>query len=462
MSDLLPDTDGQLALLKQFLRIPSVSTLPEHGDDMIRAADWVAARLVEAGLRDVETVREGQGHPLVYGERCDTPGAPTVLLYGHYDVQPPDPVDEWETPPFDPVVRNGAVYARGASDDKGQLAAQLFGLRTAARNWGDGPWPVNVRVLVEGEEECGGSAIESWLDKNAHRIPTDAVIVSDTHFIRPGQPSIDYSLRGILYVEIICEGPSGDLHSGIYGGAVLNPFSVLCSLVAGMIDTETGRVRIPGFYDRVAEITELDQALAREVPFDDEAFLRNAGVSTAWGEEGYSIYDRISARPTLDVHGVAGGFQGAGAKTVLPARAAAKISMRLVPDQRPDEIMAALEEFVTRRTPRGVRSSVKKLHASPGIRMDPSSVFHQTAARALEEAFGRKTVFIRSGGSIPITRVFQERLGAEVVFMGLGLPDDGPHGPNEKFSLDHLKRGAEAARRFYELLGAGGRPAGRR
>ena len=439
--------------LLDFLRIPSVSTLPEHRPDIARAADWTEAALRRAGLRHVEQIRVGEGHPLVFGRREDSPGAPTVLFYGHYDVQPADPLEEWESPPFEPEVREGRIFARGASDDKGQMATHLFALRRMAARWGD-RWPVNVKVLVEGEEEAGGAAIEAWAPANRERLAADFVLVSDTAFVRHGLPSIDYGLRGIAYAEIEVLGPSRDLHSGIFGGGVMNPLSALARILDRLVDLESGRVRIPGFYDDVLPITERDRALAAEVPFSEKEFLRSAGVDEAWGEEGYGLYERLTGRPTLDINGVTGGFRGAGAKTVIPARAAAKVSMRLVPDQDPGRILDALCAYVGELAPRGVRVRCRRIYEARGVLLNTENPWLAMAREAMAEAFGRRPVLTRCGASIPVAAVFAGRLGMDVIFMGFGLPDDRLHSPNEKFDLAQFYGGIRAVAGLLERMAA--------
>jgi len=445
--------------LLDFLRIPSISTLTEHAQDLKSAADWVATRIRGADIQNVEVFSVDGGHPLVYAERLDNPGAPTVLMYGHYDVQPVDPVEEWDTPPFEPTLREGRIYARGSSDDKGQLATHLFALRDLSRVWGP-RWPVNVKLIIEGEEESGGASIEKWALQNADRLAADCALISDTAFLKPGLPSMDYGLRGIAYAELEVQGPGRDLHSGLYGGGVLNPLSALARIIDRLLDLESGRILVPGFYDGVIPVSGLDRDQAARVPFDSGRFLEQSGSPALWGEQGYSVYERITARPSLDVNGLWGGFQGQGAKTVIPSRAGAKVSMRLVPDQDPDDLLRKLEDYVTDLAPEGVTVACRTIHKARGVLMDPSNPFMEAAAGALEEVFGKAPVFTRCGASIPISTIFHVNLGMPVLFMGFGLPDDGLHSPNEKMDISQFYGGIEAVKKLLGRLArfTAGRP----
>ncbi len=439
--------------LIEFLKIPSISTLPAHKNDMRQAADWVAERVRMAGIETVELHTVDNGHPLVYAARIDDTANPTVLLYGHYDVQPVDPLGEWHSPPFSPLVKDGKIFARGASDDKGQFAAHLFALRELSKKWGDKKWPVNVKLIIEGEEEAGGVSIEKWASENPKKLAADFVLISDTAFIRQDVPSIDYGLRGIAYMELEVAGPVRDLHSGVYGGGIVNPLSALAHILDKLLDLDSGRVRIPGFYDSVVEITEKDRRYAAEVPFDKADFLARAGVKEDWGETGYTTYERITSRPSLDINGIYGGFQGEGAKTVLPRRAGAKISMRLVPEQEPDIILKQTTEYVKKIAPKGVDISCKPVYLAKGVLLDTESPYFEAAGIAMEEVFGRRPVFTRSGASIPVANVFNSILGLDIIFMGLGLPDDGLHSPNEKFETTQFYKGIEAVIKFLEKVG---------
>ena len=437
--------------LLEFLRIPSISTLSEHRPDMQKAAEWVVEHIRKAGIEDVETHVVDGGHPLVYASRVDNPSNPTVLLYGHYDVQPVDPLEEWHSPPFEPDVRDGKIFARGASDDKGQFAAHLFALRELNRQWKDS-WPVNIKIIVEGEEEAGGESIEAWAPENRDKLAADFVLISDTPFVNRDCPSIDYSLRGIAYAEIVVTGPARDLHSGLFGGAVLNPLSALAHILESLVDIDTGRIMVPGFYDDVIEITERDRSLAREVPFEDRAFLDHAGVGSGWGEQGFSLYERLTSRPALDINGISGGFQDEGAKTIIPGQASAKVSMRLVPRQDPEKILRLLSEYVKDIAPSQVNVDFRNVYAAEGVLVDPENPYLNAAREVMAEVFGKKPALTRCGASIPVATVFNAVLGMDVVLMGFGMPDDGLHSPNEKFEVDHFYKAIEAVKKLLEKV----------
>jgi len=418
---------------------------------MRRAADWVAEGIRRAGIPRVEVFTVDGGHPLVYAERLDNPEAPTILMYGHYDVQPVDPLDEWDSPPFEPSVRNGKIYARGSSDDKGQFVTHLFALRELSRTWGE-RWPVNVKLIIEGEEESGGASIEKWALENPGTLAADCALISDTAFLKPGLPSMDYGLRGIAYAEIHVQGPGRDLHSGLFGGGILNPLSALARIVDRLLDLDTGRVLVPGFYEHVVPISDLDRAQASRVPFDPDGFLKQSGSPVLWGENGYAPYERITSRPSLDVNGIWGGFQGQGAKTVIPSRAGAKVSVRLVPEQDPDDLMSKLERYVKELAPEGITVWCRTIHKARGVLMDPRNPFMEAAAGALEDVFGVKPVFTRCGASIPISTIFHVNLGIPVLFMGFGLPDDGLHSPNEKLDVNQFYGGIDAVQKLMGRL----------
>ncbi len=442
--------DRLLDELSDFLRIPSISTLPEHKSDMIRASEFVAEKLRAIGMQEVRRI-ETEGHPLVYGEWMGAPGRPTVLCYGHYDVQPPDPLEEWISPPFEPEVRNQNIYARGAADDKGQMYIHL--LAAEALLAVKGTLPVNLKFLIEGEEEVGGESIDQYVRENTEALQCDVALVSDTEMFAPGLPTICVGLRGLVYAELFATGASHDLHSGIYGGAAPNPLTGLARVLA-QLAPEDGRVRIPGFYDEVSDPSPEEKESWSRLPFDEAAYLRDGvGAEALVGEDGRSVLERTWSRPTFEVHGITGGFQGEGAKTVIPARASAKVSMRLVPDQDLNRITAAFVAEVERLTPKGLRIEVKVHSAGEPVRMDPSHPFLQLAAKALGETFNKPTVFIRLGGSIPIVSRIGESLGVPVVLMGFGLPDDRLHSPNEKFSLHNFYDGIRAVTTYWEHLG---------
>ncbi len=440
--------------LFDFLRIPSISTLPEHGPDISRATYFARQQLCIAGLESVELI-EGRGHPLVYGEWLGAAGKPTVLLYGHYDVQPVDPLDEWETHPFEPTVRDGQVYARGASDNKGQLLANIKALE--ALRLADGQFPVNVKFLIEGEEEIGGEMIADYIPAHKERLAADVALISDTAMYAPETPTICTGLRGMVYTEWRAQGPERDLHSGLFGGVAPNAVFGLVELLAKCKDAN-GRVQIPGFYDRVQAPSAAEKASWERIPFDEDAYRRaEVGASTLTGEPGYSVFERLGARPTFEVHGIPGGFTGPGAKTVIPASAAAKVSARLVPDQDPREILRLMQDFAAANAPAGIEVEVRQVHAAPAMLAPTDHPAIRIAARALSEVWGPETVFVRSGGSIPVVGDFQAHLGMPTALMGYGLPDDALHAPNEKFSLRNFHMGIASTARFLELLGQAGR-----
>ncbi|MBI3694434.1 MAG: dipeptidase [Acidobacteria bacterium] len=436
--------------LQEFLRIPSISTLPEHKPDIRRAADFVARELREAGMRSVHLI-EGEGNPLVSGEWLEARGKPTLLLYGHYDVQPPDPLEEWKSPPFEPTIRGDDIFARGASDDKGQtyiLIQAIAGLLRAR-----GSLPVNVRFLIEGEEEISGHHIESYIQQKGRGIGADAVVICDTEMFAPGLPTLCIGLRGIVYTELEVTGADHDLHSGIYGGAAPNPLQAIAEIVTALKGRD-GKILIPGFYDRVRPPTQAESDAWSRLPFDEKQYReKEVGVSELTGEPGCSVFDRTWARPTLEVHGIRGGFVGEGAKTVIPARATAKISMRLVADMDPQEAFEQYSRYVVQVTPRGTRSKVTLLNSAGPSLVSTDNRFIQTAAAAMSEVFGKETVYIRSGGSIPIVGLFDQYAGIPSVMMGFGLPDDNLHAPNEKLHLPNFFNGIVAVTRYLEILG---------
>jgi acetylornithine deacetylase/succinyl-diaminopimelate desuccinylase-like protein len=437
--------------LEQFLRIPSVSTLPEHRGDIDAAAEFVARSLREAGLENIEIIPT-EKHPLVYADWLHAPGKPTVLCYGHYDVQPPDPLDQWLSPPFEPTIRDGNLYARGSADDKGQMYMHIKAVE-ALRAVNQGRLPVNLKFLVEGEEEIGGASIARFVGQNREKLRADVALVSDTAMYAEGVPTLCIGLRGLIYMEIEASGPARDLHSGLYGGAAPNPIFGLAELLAKAKDGD-GRIRIPGVYDDVVPPAAAELESWKSLPFREDEFLqKEVGSEALTGEPGRSVLERIWARPTLEVHGIAGGFTGAGAKTVIPAAATAKVSIRLVPNQDPEKIVAAVRDFVHRNAPRGVKFNVRVLSGSPGLVVNPDHPAVRIAAAAFSDVFGRPTVFIRSGGSIPIVGDFARHLGIPTVLMGFGLPDDGLHSPNEKYRLENYYKGILTVAHFFEQYG---------
>ena len=441
-----------LAELEDYLRIPSISTDPEYAPEVERCAEYLMARMREAGLSTVERIDAG-GHPLVFGEWSGAPGKPTVLFYGHYDVQPVDPIEEWRHDPFEPTREDGNLVARGATDDKGQSYTHLkaVGALLAER----GALPVNVKFLVEGEEESGGAAIERFVrEDGGRRLACDAVVISDSSMYAPGQPSLVYGLRGMCYVELRVQGPNRDLHSGTYGGAVANPLNALCEIVAALRDSRTGRVRIPGFYDKVRPLADWERKEIAALPSDRAAYMADLGVEDLPGEEGYSPQERATVRPTCDVNGIFGGYMGRGAKTVLPAWGGAKVSMRLVPDQEPEEIGRLFTEYVRQVTPPGVKVKVDALHGGRPFLLSADGPVFGAAMDALAATFGARPVRVREGGSIPVVNTFSEVLGVPILLMGFGLPDDRLHSPNEKFSIAQFYDGIRCTIRLLDGIGA--------
>jgi acetylornithine deacetylase/succinyl-diaminopimelate desuccinylase-like protein len=439
-----------LAELKDLLRIPSVSTLPQHKSDIERAADFLSAQMRSIGLDHVEVIKT-DGHPLVYGDWLHAPGKPTALCYGHYDVQPPDPLNEWTTPPFEPTERNQNLYARGAVDDKGQMFMHLKALESLMRS-GGGKLPVNVRLLLEGEEEVGGEAIAKFIKENPQKLKADFALVSDTEMYAPDLPTLCVGLRGMVYTEVEARGAKVDLHSGMYGGAAPNPFVALAQMIAKLKD-ENGRILIPGFYERVTTPSADELQSWKSLPFDEKDYREHeVGSTELTGEPDYSVTERTWSRPTLDVHGMPGGFTGVGAKTVIPAKASAKISMRLVPNQDPEEIFKRYTDYVKSITPRGIQITIRQLSGADPMLIRTDNHYVQAAKDAMKEVFGKDTVFIRSGGSIPVVADFEKHLHIPSVMMGFGLPDDNLHAPNEKFHIPNFYRGIESIIRFFQLL----------
>jgi len=435
--------------LCQLLRIPSVSADRRHAADCRRAADWVSGHLSRLGL--TAELIETAGHPIVYAESPPVPGAPTVLVYGHYDVQPADPLDQWTTPPFEPTVRDGNLYARGATDDKGQVLTHVHG----AQAWIEtvGRLPVQLKFLIEGEEEVGSENLTKLLETAADKLACDVVVISDSSQFGPGLPAITYGLRGIAYFELRLRGPQHDLHSGTFGGGVTNPANALAGMLAALVDDQ-GCIQVPGFYDDVLPLTDRERAQFAALPFDEQAFKARIGVEAVTGEAGYTTLERRWARPTCDVNGIWGGYQGEGGKTVLPATAGAKFSFRLVPRQDPHRVAAALRDMLARICPPGIQMELIEMHGAPGVVVPLDSPFMRAATRAIERGFGREPVYIREGGSIPIVTTFFERLGADSLLLGWGLDDDNAHGPNEKFSLADFHRGIRASAYLWQELAA--------
>ena len=437
--------------LKRFLAIPSISAQPAHKPDIQHAAQWVADHLKSIGMTRA-VVCATTGHPIVLAEWLGAGShRPTVLVYGHYDVQPVDPLNLWHSDPFKPEVRGDNLYGRGTSDDKGQLFAHIKAAESLLQ--ADGGLPVNLRFIIEGEEEIGGPSLDPFIEAHRAELAADVALVSDSHMPRPDLPAIAYGLRGLTYLQVEVTGPSTDLHSGSFGGAIYNPIQALCEMIASLKDRD-GQVVVPGFYDKVRPLDRDERETLAAGPFSEEQFKQEAGVTQTWGETGYTVMEQITARPTLEINGIWGGYQGDGSKTVLPSKAFAKISCRLVADQDYREIGRLLTEHLKRIAPAQVRVEVKLLHGGHGILVDRKAPAMKAAAVALERAFGVKPVFVREGGSIPVVASFKQILGIDTVLMGFGLSDDNLHAPNEKFHLPNFYRGIEASIHFMSLLGS--------
>lgn len=432
--------------LKDFLRIPSISTTPKHKKDMIKSADFVAKKLKEAGIQKVKVIKT-KGNPLVYAEWLGAPGKPTVLIYGHYDVQPVDPLELWDTPPFDPTVKNGKIYARGATDDKGQIFMHIKSVEAFLKT--AGKLPLNIKFVIEGEEEIGSRNLQNFVNKNSKLLKCDAILISDTALFGPGIPTITYGLRGIAYMEIEVTGPNRDLHSGTFGGAVANPINILAVMISKLINKD-GHITIPGFYDDVIRITKSEKENIEKLKFSEKNYAKILGVKELKGEKFYSTLERTWIRPTLDCNGIIGGFTDKGAKTVLPSKVTAKISMRLVPNQDPKIIAKLFTRYVKQITPNSVTVKVNELHGGYPIVVSLNDKATIAASKAIARAFGKKTVFMREGGSIPIVITFAKKLKASPVLMGLGLNTENLHSPNEHFNLNHFHLGILSSAYFFD------------
>ena len=442
--------DRYLGELKTYLAIPSISALPQHKDDVRKAAQWTADELTRVGLENVR-LEETPGHPIVYGEWLHAEGAPTILFYGHYDVQPVDPLDLWESPPFEATVRDGEIYARGAADDKGQIFMHFKAIEAHMKQ--NGRLPVNMKVLLEGEEEVGSENLDDFIRAHRDLLQADVVVISDSPMFDRGVPSICYGLRGLAYFQIDVRGSNTDLHSGSFGGALANPAMALAQILAQMKD-KSGRIKIDGFYDDVVELTEEERSAWTQLPFNEKQYQRELGAPKLFGESGYTTLERIWARPTFEVNGLLSGFTGEGAKTVLPAVAMAKVSMRLVPNQDPDTIAARFEAYVKKVAPKTVDVTVTRMHGGRPWITDYHNEFVQAASRAIEKGFGQKPVFNREGGSIPVVFTFQQELGLPSVLFGVGLPDENAHAPNEKLDLGNFHNGVIASAILYDEIGS--------
>lgn len=446
---LLEHKSRSEAQLMEFLRIPSVSTDPAHAADVERCADWLADHLRSIGMPHVE-IFPTKGHPIVYAEYLEAgPSVPTVLFYGHYDVQPVDPIDLWTNPPFEPTVRDGKVYARGATDDKGQVFLHIKALEALFAI--NGKLPVNVKLLIEGEEEIGSPNLAPFVKEKKKMLKCDAVLVSDTPMFAPGKPSLVYGLRGLAYLQIDVQGPNRDLHSGSYGGAVANPLNALAHIIA-MLKSPDGSILVPGFFDDVLEITHDEHIALTDLDYDEDRLLDDVGVTKLVGEENYTTPERLWARPTLDVNGLLGGFTGEGAKTVLPAKAMAKVSMRLVPHQKHTDIAQKVMDYIRQITPPGVTVQVQDLHGADPVLVPRDSPAMHAAVTALEDTFETPCRFTREGGSIPVVLLFDTILKAPTVLMGFGLNNENAHSPDEHFDLGNFHIGMRAAARYYELM----------
>ena len=426
-----------LSQLMQFVRFPTVSAQPKHAEDLKRCAGWLAHHLRQIGLRTINVIPTPR-HPVVYAEWLDAPRRPTVLIYGHYDVQPVDPLTEWQSPPFEPAIRGDNLHGRGASDDKGQTFTHIKALEAFLRT--TGRLPVNAKCIFEGEEEIGSPNLRPFIERNKRALAADVAVVSDTRMLAPDRPAITYSLRGGLSLELEVRGPEQDLHSGTFGGAVHNPMQALCEILSSLHDPN-GRVAIPGFYNRVRKWRDQErECMARTGPTDQQ-ILRDARVAKGWGERGYTLYERTTIRPALTINGITGGYQGPGGKSVIPARASAKLNFRLVPDQDPRKIEQLFKSHIARITPPTVRTSIRtNLGAMPAL-VDRNHPAMRAASVAYRKGFGASPVFLRSGGTIPVVNTFQELLAAPTVLMGFALPDDRMHAPNEKFHLPNFHNG---------------------
>jgi acetylornithine deacetylase/succinyl-diaminopimelate desuccinylase-like protein len=437
--------DRFLAELFDLLRIPSVSTDKSYAPDVLRAAEFLKQRLIEAGADAVELCAT-KGYPVVYGEKIIDPALPTVLVYGHYDVQPPDPVELWESPPFEPVIRDERIYARGSCDDKGQMYMHVKAFETMMQT---GTLSCNIKFMLEGEEESGSASLLDFVRQNREKLASDAMLISDTSLIANDIPSVTVGLRGMSYVEVEVTSSNRDLHSGVYGGAVVNPINALCQMITRLKD-ENNRITIPGFYDKVVELSAEERAKLAEAPFNEQEYMAELDLIATDGERGYSIPELTSIRPSLDVNGIWGGYTGVGAKTVIPAKAFAKISMRLVPDQTSEEITELFTKYFTQIAPKGVSVKVEYHHGGEPVVISTNSTAYRAAELAFEETFGKRPVPQRGGGSIPVVQMFTQELGVDVIMMGFGLDIDGLHSPNESYGVFNYFKGIETIPYFFQ------------
>ena len=434
--------------LKRYLSIPSISALPQHKADVRRCAEATADELRRIGLENVRLI-ETPGNPVVYADWLHAAGKPTMLFYGHYDVQPVDPLELWESPPFEATVRDGEIYARGAADDKGQIFMHFKAIEAHLAK--QQALPINIKIMIEGEEEVGSAHLDDFIRGHKTDLAADVVVISDSAMFDRGVPSICYSLRGLVYFQIDMRGTKSDLHSGVFGGAVANPAMTLAQVLAQMKD-RGGRIKIPGFYDDVLELTEEERAAWRQLPFNEKTYRKELGAPKLFGESGYTTLERVWARPTFEVNGLLSGFTGEGAKTVIPAVAMAKVSMRLVPNQHPDKIATLFENYVRKIAPKTVDLTVTRMHGGKPWITNYENPFVQAAGRAIEQGFGKTPVFCREGGSIPVVSTFQETLGVPAVLFGVGLPDENAHAPNERLDLGNFHNGIVASAALYQEI----------
>jgi len=448
--------DRYVSELKHYLAIPSISAMPMHADDVVRCARWTADEMKRIGLENVR-LAPTPGYPIVYADWLHAPGAPTILFYGHYDVQPVDPIHLWDTPPFEPTVRDGELYARGSADDKGQIFMHFKAIEAHLKQ--TGALPVNLKLIIEGEEEIGSGNLDTFIRENKSLLEADVVVISDSAMFDRGVPSICYGLRGLVYFQLDVRGTRSDLHSGVFGGAVANPAIVLAQVLAQMKD-RGGRIKIPGFYDAVRPLSDDERAEWKKLPFSEKRYQKELGAPRLFGESGYSTLERVWARPTFDVNGLLSGFTGEGAKTVIPAVAMAKVSMRLVPDQEPDAIAVLFESYVKKIAPKTVEIKVTRMHGGHAWIAGFDNKYVQAAGRAIEQGFGKPPVFCREGGSIPVVSTFQAELGIPCVLFGVGLPDENAHAPNEKLDLANFHGGVVSSAILYDEIAKLGRTDG--
>jgi acetylornithine deacetylase/succinyl-diaminopimelate desuccinylase-like protein len=442
--------DRYLEELKQYLAIPSISALPQHAADVRRGAEWTKTEMARIGLQNTR-LEETPGHPIVYGEWVGAQGAPTILFYGHYDVQPVDPINLWTSPPFEATIRDGEIYARGSADDKGQVFMHFKAVEAHLKQHGS--LPVNMKFLIEGEEEVGSANLDNFINAHKELLKADVVVISDSPMFERDVPSICYGLRGLTYFQIDLRGTKSDLHSGSFGGAVANPAMVLAQVLAQMKD-KSGRVKIPNFYDDVVALTDDERQEFARLPFVERKYRQDLGAPKLFGEAGYTTLERVWARPTFEVNGLLSGFTGEGAKTVIPATSMAKVSMRLVPNQDPRKIGDLFESYVKKIAPKTVELTVTRMHGGKPWMTAFDNPYVQAAGRAIEQGFGKRPVFNREGGSIPVVATFQEELGLPCVLFGVGLPDENAHAPDERLDLGNFHNGIIASAYLYKEIGA--------